>query len=50
MKKRNFVAILMVAIGLFASVSLFATNHQTSPVDGNGGGHVGSVSGVYVPD
>jgi len=49
MKKRNFVAILMVAIGLFASVSLFATTDSDSN-DGVGGGHGGDVHGVYVPD
>jgi len=49
MKKRNFVAILMVAVGLFASVSLFATT-DTSADDGIGGVRGGDVSGVYVPD
>ena len=34
MKKRNFVAILMVAIGLFASVSLFATISPDSSITG----------------
>ncbi len=52
MKKRNFVAILMVAIGLFASVSLFATDYTGSNDDGSGvgGSRGGDVTGVYVPD
>ncbi len=49
MKKRNFVAILMVAVGLFASVSLFATTNSGSD-DGVGGSKGGEVTGVYVPD
>jgi hypothetical protein len=50
MKKRNFVTILMVAVGLFVSISLFAVTSASSS-GGWGGGHTtGSVSGVYVPD
>ncbi len=51
MKKRNFVAILMVAVGLFISVNLFALTSADASDDGN---HkiTGSndVTGVYVPD
>jgi ABC-type multidrug transport system permease subunit len=52
MKKRNFVAILMVAIGLFVSVNLFASDEASASGDK---GHdittsSGDVCGVYVPD
>jgi len=51
MKTKNFVAIIMVAIGLFLSVNLFAYANSGT-VDGPDNGKVGTndVSGVYVPD
>lgn len=50
MKKRNFVAILMVAVGLFVSVNLFATNDDSAVCDGRHIISSGDVTGVYVPD
>ena len=50
MKKRNFVAILMVAVGLFISANLFALTSADASDDGGIGGHRGDVTGVYVPD
>jgi hypothetical protein len=51
MKTKNFVAIIMVAIGLFISAGLFAiTNPGTVDGPDNGKVGTGSVSGVYVPD